>query len=262
MFVDMLEGDSTVERESETDNSTSNGITRSIERIDGFFEENRHLFTLIGVFGAITIYLTEAGLPETQDGVIPYENFVFAGGFGIVLILGGLILLKLANEIWTPGERISKIDNLPFICFGLLFFFLMIPVIAYVSSYNRVWFSFFTILSWIIGIMTFFIFLDMLREYEVPEIMGEKIGMPVAVPLILISIGVALGSSMLVAGIQSVFGEQVIQQGSTPENIPSYFWLYNIITIISIWFALSLFMMLATIVVSIFTGIKRRAMGY
>lgn len=73
-----------------------------IQLIDNFVDENRHLFTLIGVFGAVTVYLRtvddEIGATSEWLG-----NFAVVSGLGLVILLSVILIVKLLLRVYGSG---------------------------------------------------------------------------------------------------------------------------------------------------------------
>lgn len=98
-------------------------VTSPIEVLDEFLESNTHLFTLIGVFAALTIYFETT----TQDiAGLNYLNNVIFTGFSLVTLLSLIVFTNVFINIHNSGRGWKSSGN-----FGLylfLFFYSQISI--------------------------------------------------------------------------------------------------------------------------------------
>lgn len=74
-----------------------------VQKLDEFLKENRHVFTLIGVFGAISVYLKTVG-NESSTNLRGFGDFALVAGLTIVVILSLLVLINLLLAVRNANK--------------------------------------------------------------------------------------------------------------------------------------------------------------
>lgn len=114
-----------------------------------YLNDNAFLFTLIGVFGAISIYSRQAGI-ESRAEISAFSDFGFVAGFSLVVIISVVTLIDLAIRI----RRNSGIyRNLGLWAFALFFVPLMFVAAGFVSPYREIWAGYQLMGAYIIGLV-------------------------------------------------------------------------------------------------------------
>jgi hypothetical protein len=105
--------------------------------IDDFLRENTHYLTLIGIFGATSIYISDVGrsVSKIEGGTTEVELGIFAS-FGIVLVALLTLLLKIGNII--RKERYSIKERLVLGVFGFLLGLLTYSVSTFIFEFDRI----------------------------------------------------------------------------------------------------------------------------
>lgn len=98
-------------------------ITRPIVVLDEFLNSNTHLFTLIGVFAALTIYFETAA--KDISGINYLDNVLFTG-FSLVTLLSLIVFLKVIIEIHSSNRGWKSLQNIGLYLF--LFFYSQIAI--------------------------------------------------------------------------------------------------------------------------------------
>lgn len=98
-------------------------ITSPVVVLDGFLESNTHLFTLIGVFSALTIYFETT--IQSVDGFDYLNNVIFTG-FSLVTLLSLIVFSKAIIEIYKSERGWRSFGNVGLYLF--LFFYSQIAV--------------------------------------------------------------------------------------------------------------------------------------
>lgn len=113
-------------------------LYKPLDKLDTFFQENRHLFTLIGVFGAVSIYLRTVD-EELEETAKLAGEFALVTGFAIVLLLSFLVIVKLTIFMRGTEAGIISFGNIALGLFGIFFTFLMLIVGGLISTLSTVW---------------------------------------------------------------------------------------------------------------------------
>ncbi|MFB6255610.1 MAG: hypothetical protein ABEH58_02605 [Haloplanus sp.] len=140
------------------------------EQLDNFLWETRHLFTLIGVFGAVTIYLRDLGQQAGAQLQIPVGPIAISG-FSIVLLLSVLVLAKLVKRTRDLEGRVSQVGLW---LFGITFFPLVLIVMEAIMQFPEIWGNIFTFFAFVGGI--FLPFGLLLILVSASNYFGERIG--------------------------------------------------------------------------------------
>jgi len=112
-------------------------LLSSVEKLEKFVQENSTLFTLIGVFGAISIYAGRA--PGTSSNYTEeLQNFAVVAGFSIVLILSTIITINAGRRM-ASAESLISYENWGILSFLLFFIPLILVIIGLVSQFPTVW---------------------------------------------------------------------------------------------------------------------------
>lgn len=113
-------------------------LSKPVKRLDDFLEENRHLFTLISVFGAVSIYLrtVDEELDKTAKLV---GEFALVTGFAIVILLSLVVTTKLLWKMREAKRGIRSFENTALILFTVPFAILMLVIGGMISNFPTVW---------------------------------------------------------------------------------------------------------------------------
>ena len=186
------------DEETDSDDSTDlTSIQLVVDDIDGFLENNTHLFVLIGVFSAAGIYIRDLSLPETGPNTISFDSVALFSSFGIVFFLLITAIVKAYLRVRESDHRWSDVQNYPYI----ILFILLLPLIGTVYSYL-------TTLSLPALLFTFgssyilmpFLVLSLYKRIEAEEFHKKIAGRVPASPQLISLIGQV---SVLTAGLQA-----------------------------------------------------------
>lgn len=108
-----------------------------IKGLKQYLNEQKLLFTLMGVFGAIGIYSYRVAIEETGS-LSHVAEFGFVSSFSLVILLSFIALVDLAIIIRRNGGILSY-ENWGLGLFSIFFFPLMFVIAALVSRYREVW---------------------------------------------------------------------------------------------------------------------------
>lgn len=107
-------------------------LSSPIITLDSFLEDNRHLFTLIGVFGAISVYMKTVQ-ENIESSLSSITDFGVFAGLSIVILLSSVVLMKIGVKIYRCG----KWEGFGLIIFVSLFIPLILVISSIVSSFNQ-----------------------------------------------------------------------------------------------------------------------------
>ncbi|QIO23711.1 hypothetical protein [Haloarcula sp. JP-L23] len=140
------------------------GLYSPIEQLDNFLWENRHLFTLIGIFGAISVYLStvEAQISESLE---IFSNFAVVAGLSLVTILSLVILVKLYICL---GDN-SRWENIGLFIFAAFFVPLIIVITGLLTTFPQIWAIYYFMVIYVFGLAGGF------AIFIVPFFIGTKI---------------------------------------------------------------------------------------
>lgn len=107
-------------------------LYRPISKLDSFLWDNRHLFTLIGVFGAVAVYLQTV---EDQVGAEMGQlgNTAVVSALLLVLVMSIIVLIKVAITIW----RGNIWENVGIVIFGTFFGVLIMAMTGLMSAFQE-----------------------------------------------------------------------------------------------------------------------------
>lgn len=108
-------------------------LSKPFLKLDEFLKDNARLFTIIGVFGALSIYLKTA--VDKLDYTQKMGDFVIVIGFTIVIILSLVMLFKIAKASSESEGSFISWENTGLFVFGFFFIFLMISLVSISSSF-------------------------------------------------------------------------------------------------------------------------------
>lgn len=120
-----------------------------IQRLDEFLESNRHLLTLIGVFGAVSVYLGSAGENVSGFSGSPefVNNFATFASLGLLTLLSLMVLIKVIVEIYRTGLW----EGFGLLVFAAFFGPLILVITGLLTTFPRLWAIYFLMASWVIG---------------------------------------------------------------------------------------------------------------
>ncbi|MFB6216550.1 MAG: hypothetical protein ABEJ03_03175 [Candidatus Nanohaloarchaea archaeon] len=124
-------------------------LYQPIDCLDSFIWENRHLFTLIGVFGAISVYL---GTVEKQlESSIPtLRDIAIVTGLSLVTILSVLVLIKL----WIEFRNSSIWEGSGLMLFAAFFVPLIMGITSLLTVFPQIWAGYFFMAIYCLGFAT------------------------------------------------------------------------------------------------------------
>lgn len=108
-------------------------LYRPFGRLDSFLWDNRHLFTLIGVFGAVAVYLRTVGA-ELSEPLGDLGDFAVFSGLALVALLSLIVVIKL----WIEVRRVGIWEGLFLYIFASLFLPLMGVITGIISVFSEV----------------------------------------------------------------------------------------------------------------------------
>ncbi|GAB6861256.1 hypothetical protein ACFR97_14420 [Haloplanus litoreus] len=229
-----------------------------ISGLDVFLFDNRHLFTLIGVFGAFSIYLREADLPATGPDEVPLANLVSFFGFGIVLLLFLLILIKLYSKMLSPdeGDLLLRPENVPYLVFFLFLLPIILTLMHYLSTFPAsaaaFWFSFVYLLA---PLTVFWAHDRLISEIEIHAKLADILGRSRYTGLALLSLVTALAGLLVYTIIETVYGPNTFQALIAGAR-PSQRWLLFIAIFIAIWFYAATAGLFLTVIQAVWAGLS------
>lgn len=104
--------------------------------LDSYLKDNQHLFTLIGIFAALSVYLSNLPLGESQK-YVPISSVAATGGFGLVILLSVVAMWNLGREVYESERRILSVKNLGLFVFAFLYFILFIAIFRAFFQFER-----------------------------------------------------------------------------------------------------------------------------
>lgn len=236
------------------------GAESWVAGLNNFLFETRHLFTLIGVFGAFSIYLRQADLPTTGPDKAPAVNIVSFFGFGLVLILLLIVLVKLVSRILSPDpdDLMFRPENIPY----LIFFLFLIPIVTiliqflwtFPASAALFWYSFVYLLA---PITVFWVHDRLITEIEVHGMIADALGWSRYTALALMSFGTALAGLLVYVFISLYYGPNVLD-ALIAGNRPSQRWLLFVALFVAFWFYAATAGLLITVARAVRAGFRDR----
>lgn len=146
----------------------------SPEPLKEYLEKNTHIFTLVGVFAAVSIYMSRAS--QGVEAISPEIR-----GFGLVIglalsgVLASIVFFELFDIVLFQVEEHSFFELFWFLIFGFLFSLLGVLIIAVIGSFPEV---FTALLLAFILTMAYFSFLKILiyaREHIWTDSFKERL---------------------------------------------------------------------------------------
>ncbi|WP_255168478.1 hypothetical protein [Natrononativus amylolyticus] len=117
--------------------SQNNDYPDSVKEFDDFLKNNQHIFVLIGVFGSVSVYLSNIDV-EQPANEIPITDITMFSGLGISFLLCGVIIYKIGYRTISMNETVLKFENILFVCFGLLFTWFISVIFGLLTEYQNV----------------------------------------------------------------------------------------------------------------------------
>ncbi len=133
-------------------------------QLDIFLEENQPLFTVMGIFGAISIYLTSLMQDSNQ-----YLQFGIVSSFVLFVIVSVVIFIKAFkrrnNELIPLDFLMFNKANMERLLFIIPFLMLIMTIAQFlVSAYKTASFGLFGISLYILGVPVFFGIINLFRK--------------------------------------------------------------------------------------------------
>ena len=255
------------EYESNSDDESSSievrvaeGAESWVAGLNNFLFDTRHLFTLIGVFGAFSIYLRQTNLPTTGPDKVPAVNIVSFFGFGLVLLLLLIVLVKLVSRMLSPDpdDLMLRPENIPCLIFILFLIPIVVTLIQYLSTFPTsaalFWYSFVYLLA---PITVFWAHDRLITEIEVHGILADALGRSRYTALALMSLGTALAGLLVYMFISLYYGPNVLD-ALIAGNRPSQRWLLLVAMFVAFWFYAATAGLLITVVRAVRAGFRDR----
>lgn len=232
--------------------------------LNHFLFETRHLFTLIGVFGAFSIYLRQADLPTTGPDKVPAGNIVSFFGFSLVLLLFLIIVVKLVSRMLSSDldDLMLRPENIPYLIFLLLLMPIVATLIQYLSTFPTsaalFWFSFVYFLA---PITVFWAHDRLIIEIEVHGMLADALGRSRYTALALMSLGTALAGLLVYMFISLYYGPNVLDT-IIAGNRPSQRWLLLVAMFVAFWFYAATAGLLITVARAVQAGFRDRLVDW
>ncbi|MCY4732473.1 hypothetical protein KY092_18180 [Natronomonas gomsonensis] len=121
-----------------------------VEELSDFLNSNSTIFTLIGVFGATSIYARQAASDVINSDLA--QNIVVVMGFSLVIILSIVILVDLLRRINHNGTWYS-FPNVGLVAFGAFYVPLIGVLTAVVVQFPTIWMPYIIMIAYLSGIM-------------------------------------------------------------------------------------------------------------
>lgn len=153
-------------------------ILSTTDRLDSFIHDNLHLFEVIGVFAAVTVYLSTAGstlvnAPKTLADILALS------GFAILLICSLVLYARLGMTVLESEQTALHPQNLWIIIFAFPFLFLILSVYIIISQYQGLLAGAITLFIIFIAYLLILYSIDWVANLEsVGTLNDEKFGIP------------------------------------------------------------------------------------
>lgn len=119
-----------------------------IHILDQFLDDNTHLFTLVGVFAAFTIYLQTIG---ERIGNQSFINYGLVVGFLIVVFLSLLVLAKMLPYYYKTSSVIMSTETWGLSIFGFFYIQVISLTVGVIAQFEQVLSAYLVIFSVIAG---------------------------------------------------------------------------------------------------------------
>jgi len=119
----------------------------SVEKLEDFLLENSTLFTLVGVFGAISIYAGRTAV-SSSNYTSELQNFAVVAGFSIVLLLATVIIINALRRV-NSAESWLSYENWGIWSFLAFFIPLIFVIVGLVSQFPTIWGIYAYLLSYV-----------------------------------------------------------------------------------------------------------------
>jgi hypothetical protein len=142
------------------DDSEDEEITGILQSFDSFFEDNYYLFSILGVFGAIAIYLSTLS-SDTDDSNQIIINFGIISSLLLFIIVGTIMDLKMLSEFDLRIRDIILLypSDVPYMILFVPFNALLLSVLLITLYFPRATASIIGFFSFIFGMTIFGILL-------------------------------------------------------------------------------------------------------
>lgn len=109
-------------------------LSEITSNLDEFAEDHRHLFTLIGVFGAISVYLSREDFSQDFNPKFLLSIGIFSG-FLIVVLLSTTVMWKIYENL-QEEESIFTATSFSYLLFLFPFLFLITAITGVVLQFQ------------------------------------------------------------------------------------------------------------------------------
>lgn len=111
-------------------------ISDPIDRLIEFLESNARIFTIAGVFAALSVYARRSS--SNSRGEFASGEFGFVSGLTVVIVISIPIYYKLISKS-REGGIILRWENSGLFLFGIFFTLLLSSIYYQISGYSSVW---------------------------------------------------------------------------------------------------------------------------
>jgi hypothetical protein len=132
------------------------------ENLGTFFEDNYKLFTLIGVFGAVSLYLKRNPQPVTPDGL--FADFIFVTSLSIATLIMFILLIRSFTTVAESDSGLFSVDNFLFLPFWTLFYMLAGSLASFLSSFPDIWGIYGSIVLFMIPVGSFVVLMKIFER--------------------------------------------------------------------------------------------------
>lgn len=165
-----------------------NKINVLFKELNDYLESNRHLFTLIGVFAAIGLYIQDPRI----DGILSTtRDWVQFLSFSIVFLLYIVGAWDLLTRILESEKSWLSYENFGLVLFGVLFTLLFSGILSVIFTFDKVVSGVLTFLMFSVGtvasIVTLSLIADILKILDIKRT-SVTVATLTALLLILLSI--------------------------------------------------------------------------
>lgn len=235
---------------SEDDGSGHSSDPKTVSDFDQFLKDNQHLFTLIGVFGTVSVYISNIEYDQPSHET-PVGDLAIFTGLGIALILSSLVIHKMLSRTVLDEDFIFEIEKVPFLLFGILFFWFIAVISILLTDYQHAGAEVLLLLSAMVGITIPLIILSKLDEYGVLKLIPVRKTLTIFIYTIIITV--------ILFNIEKYISDNYISYQGPPndgESIPQQFYPTIAQSLVAFAMATSLGMFLIYSIVLIYDLLK------
>lgn len=124
------------------------GLYKPVACLNSFIFENKHLFTLIGVFGAVSAYLRPVNNGVKSPSIL--SDIAVVAGLALVTILSLIVVVNLLIEL----RRVGKWEGAGLLFFAAFFTPLIIVITGLLTTFPQVWAIYYFMTTYGLGLLT------------------------------------------------------------------------------------------------------------